>query len=170
MNRFRLETDVNIPLIAKGFLKLPNLHMLIKQISLSLPRNLAPRNLAKLLINSALNKVPPLFNDPEVLSSPSDKAKLLVKNFSRNFHLDDSGIPLAVFPSRTNLKLHNVSITSKLVKKVITNLDLWKAPGLNCIPVVILKNCEPEFSYIVAELFNMCLKESVFQVLGRSHW
>ena len=28
--------------------------------------------------------------------------------------------------------------------------------------MVILKNCEPELSYILAELFNMCLKESCF--------
>ena len=32
--------------------------------------------------------------------------------------------------------------------------------GPDCIPVVVLKNCEPEHSYILAELFNMCLKES----------
>ena len=31
-----------------------------------------------------------------------------------------------------------------------------------CIPVVVLKNHEPELSYILAELFNMCLKESCF--------
>ena len=28
--------------------------------------------------------------------------------------------------------------------------------------VVVLKNCEPELSYILAELFNKCLKESCF--------
>ena len=49
-----------------------------------------------------------------------------------------------------------------MVKKVITNLDSSKASGPNCIPVVVLKNCEPEFSYIPAKLFNMCLKESYF--------
>ena len=37
-----------------------------------------------------------------------------------------------------------------------------KASGPDCIPVVVLKNCEPELSYILAELFNMCLKESCF--------
>ena len=42
------------------------------------------------------------------------------------------------------------------------NLDLSKASGPDCIPVVVLKNCEPELSYILAELFNMCLKESCF--------
>ena len=47
-------------------------------------------------------------------------------------------------------------------KKVITNLDLSKTSGLDCIAVVVLKNCESELSYILAELFKMCLKESCF--------
>ena len=42
------------------------------------------------------------------------------------------------------------------------NLDLSKASGPDCIPVMVLKNCEPELSFILAELFNMCLKESYF--------
>ena len=43
-----------------------------------------------------------------------------------------------------------------MVKKVIMNLDLSKASGPDFIPVVVLKNCEPELSYILSELFNMC--------------
>ena len=42
------------------------------------------------------------------------------------------------------------------------NLDLSKASDPDCIPLVVLKNCEPELSYILAELFNKCLKESCF--------
>ena len=119
------------------------------------------------IANSVLNKgnksaIPPLFSGPEVLSSASDKAKLFAKNFYKNSNLDDSGISLPVFPSRTNLKLHNISITPKMVKKVITNLDLSKASGPDCIPVVVLKNCEPELSYLLSKLFNKCLKESCF--------
>ena len=49
-----------------------------------------------------------------------------------------------------------------MVKMVITNLDSSKASGPDCIPVVVLKNCEPELSYILAKLFNNCLKESCF--------
>ena len=49
-----------------------------------------------------------------------------------------------------------------MVKKVITNLDSSKASAPDCIPVVGLKNCEPELSYILAELSKMCLKESCF--------
>ena len=83
--------------------------------------------------NSVLNKgksaIPPLFNGLEILSSASDKAKLFAKNLSKNSNLDDSSISLPVFPSRSNLKLHNISITPKMVKKVITNLDSSKASG-----------------------------------------
>ena len=96
-----------------------------------------------------------------MLSSASDRAKLFAENFSKNSNPDDSGISLPVFPSKSNLKLH-ISVTPKKVKKVIINLDLSNVSGLNCIPVVVLKNCEPEFSYILAELFNVCLKESCF--------
>ena len=60
----------------------------------------------------------------------------------------------------TNLKLYHFSVTSKMVKKVISNLDLSKVSGPDCIPVVFLKNCEPEVSYVLAELFNKCLKVS----------
>ena len=83
----------------------------------------------------------------------------IAENFSKNSNLDDS---LPVFPSRTNLKLHNISVIPKMVKNVITNLDLSKASGSDCIPVVVLKNYEPELSYIQAEIFNKCLKESCF--------
>ena len=118
------------------------------------------------IANSVLNKgksaIPPLFNGPEVLSSASDKAKLFAENFSLNSNLDNSGVSLPVFSSRTNLKLHNISVTPKMVRKVVMNLDLSKASGPDCIQVVVLKNCEPELSYILAELFNKCLKESCF--------
>ena len=97
-----------------------------------------------------------------MLSSTSDKSKSFPENFSLNSNLDDSGVSLPVFPSRTNLELHNISVTPKMVRKVVMNLDLSKASGPDCIPVVVLKNCEPEPSYILAELFNKCLKESCF--------
>ena len=100
-----------------------------------------------------------------MLSSASDKAKLFARNFSKNSNLDDSGIFLPDLPSRTNLRLHNISVTPKIVKKItiIANLDSSKASGPDCISVVVLKNCEPEISYILAELLNMCLKESCFR-------
>ena len=49
-----------------------------------------------------------------------------------------------------------------MIKKIIRNVDLSKGSGPDCIPVVVLKNCEPELSYILTELLNKCLKESCF--------
>ena len=126
------------------------------------------------IANSFLNKgksaIPPLFiNGPEVLSFASDKAKLSAENFSKNSNLDDSGISLPFFPSRTNWKLDNISVTPKMVKKLIMNLDFSKASDPDCVPAVVLKNCEPERSYILAELFKNVLRSLVFQIVGRFH-
>ena len=94
---------------------------------------------------------------------------MFAENFSKNSNLDESDISLPVFHSGTILKLHNVSVTSKLIKKVIMNLDLSKASGPDCIPVVVLKNCEPEFSYILANSSTSVLRSVVFQIVGRFH-
>ena len=82
-----------------------------------------------------------------MLSSASDKTKLFAENYSKNSNLDGSSISLPVFPSGTNLKLYNISVTLKMVKKVIMNVDLSKASGPDCIQVVILKNCQSELSH-----------------------
>ena len=82
------------------------------------------RRIANSVLNKDKSAIPPLFNGPKVLSSTSDKAKLFSENFSKYSNLDDSGIALLAFPSRTNLKLRNISVTLKMVKKVIANLDL----------------------------------------------
>ena len=104
-----------------------------------------------------------------MLSSTSDKAELFAENFSKNSKLDDSGISLPVFPSRLNLKLHNIYVSPKMIKKVMMNVDLSKASGPDCIPVVVLKNCEPELSYILAELSVSVLRSLVFQIVERFH-
>ena len=49
-----------------------------------------------------------------------------------------------------------------MVKKTIKDLDLPKISGPDCIPVVVLKNCEPDLFHILAELFNKYLKKSCF--------
>ena len=124
-------------IIAKGFL--PNLHMLIKQKSPLLSRNLAHEfwGIANTLHKKGKSAIPPLFNGLEMLSSASNKTKLFAENFSKNCNVDDSGIFLPVFSSRTNLKLHNISVAPEIVKKVIMNLDLSKASGPDCTPVVV---------------------------------
>ena len=42
------------------------------------------------------------------------------------------------------------------------NLDSSKASVPDTIPEVVLENSEPELSYILANFFNMCLKEFCF--------
>ena len=114
--------------------------MLVKQKHPSLPRNLALRTFSELPIVFSMKVITHLFNSLEVLSSPSDEAKLFPGNFSKNPNHDNSGIciSLPVLSSRNNLNLHNIYEIPKMVKKVITNLDLSKTSGPDCIPAVVL--------------------------------
>ena len=122
--------------------------MLRKQKIPLLPRNFALRAFGKLLIVFS-RKVNLLY----ILYSMAQgcyllhliKQNCLLKTFLRTLILMII-IFFPIFPSRTNLKLHNTSVTPKMVKKVITNLDLSKASGPDIIPVVILRNCRPELN------------------------
>ena len=71
-----------------------------------------------------------------MLYSASDKPKLFPKIYSEISNLDDSGISLPVFFSKTNLILFNINVTPKLVKKVITNVDSSKVSGPDCMIVL----------------------------------
>ena len=106
--------------------------------------------------NSVLNKskptIPPLFNDRRCYLLHLTKQNCLLKTFLRTQILKTQVfIPLPSFPSRTNLKLHNITVTPEMVKEVIRNLDSSTASGPDCIPEVVLINCEPELSYILAK-------------------
>ena len=59
------------------------------------------------VLDKGKSAITPLFKGMEVLSSASDKVKLCAEKFSKNSNLDDLGISLPVFPSRTHLKLQN---------------------------------------------------------------
>ena len=67
--------------------------------------------IANIVLNKGKSAIALLFNASEVLSSASDKARLFAENFSKNSNLDDSGISLPVFLSKTNLNQHNISVT-----------------------------------------------------------
>ena len=59
------------------------------------------------------------------LPSPTIR-NLRASSSSQNSHFEDLGISFPIFPSRTNLKLHNISVNPKWVKMVITNRDSSK--------------------------------------------
>ena len=134
--------------------------MLIKQKSPSLPRNLSLETFGELQIvfSTQLNLLC-------LLSSMAwihcllhlIKQNYLLKAFLRTHIFDNSGMSLPVFLAGTNLKFQHISVTPKIVEKVITNLDSSKASHPDCILVVVLNNWVTTLIHIT-ELFNTCLK------------
>ena len=118
--------------------------MLIKQKSSLFPRDLALMTFAELPIVFS-TKV----NLPYLLFSTGRRCCLLhlikrnclLKTFLRTLILMNQ---LPVFSSRTNQKLHIISVTHKMIKKFRTNLDLSKASGPDYNPVVVLRNFESQ--------------------------
>ena len=134
--------------------------MLIKQKNPSLSINLVLRNFGELPIvfSTKVNLLYLLFSMAQSCCLLHlINQNYLLKNFLKTLILMTQVSFYLFLPSRTNLKLHDISVTPKMVKKLLMNLDLSKASGTDCIPVVILKNCKPELSYILAEIFNKCL-------------
>ena len=138
--------------------------MLIKQKSPSLPRNLALETFGELPI-VFLTKVNLLY------LCYSTAWSCYVLHLIKQYCLLKTFLRTQILMTLVSLYLFFLlkltwncimEILCKMVKKLIRNLDLLKVSGPDCIPVVILKNCEPELSYILAELFNKCLKKSCF--------
>ena len=141
--------------------------MLIKPKSPSLPRNLALGTFGELpvVFSTKVNLLYLLYSTARRCCLPHlINQNCLLKTFLRTLILMTLYLfTVPVFPSRTNLTLHNISVTLKMVKKVITNLNLAKASGPACISLMVLKNREPELSYFLAEILNKCLKVPCFQ-------
>lgn len=77
------------------------------------------------------------------------------------------GYLLPNFPHFNEHNLSNTLISVREVSRLIKSLDPSKATGPDKIPVVILKNINPELSLILAKLFNYCLKEKSFPSLWK---
>ena len=122
-----------IVIVAKGFLKMPNLHMLIKKKIPLLPRNLAFVTFGELLI---------------VFYSMARRCCLL--HLIKQNYLLKTFLRTLILMTQVSLyllyMLYLISVIPKKVKKIIMNLDLSKASDPDFIPVVVLKNCEPEIS------------------------
>ena len=88
--------------------------MLIKQKSLSLPRNLVLGTFGELLMmfSTEVNLLYLLYS--KALRCSADEASCLLQNFSKNSDPDNSGISLPFFPFRTNVELRNISVKRSL--------------------------------------------------------
>ena len=123
--------------------------MLIKQKSPLHPRNLALVAFSKLPIacSTIVNLLYLFYSTAHICCLLHlIKQNCLLKTFLINQILMTQLSLYLFLLFRTNLKLHNISVSPKMVKKAIMILDLAKASGPDCIPVVVLKNCDPKLS------------------------
>ena len=95
-----------------------------------------------------------LLNDPVLISSASIKQNCFAKIFSKISDLDHSNISSLVFPSRTYLKLHNISVSPKMVQKVVQTLIHTSWNFHICLKVSCFSDCW-KVSLVVPVLKNV---------------
>ena len=137
-------------IVAKGFLKLPNLLML-KSKRLSLSRNLVLTTFGKLLVvfSTEVNLLYLLyFMGVSCCLLILLKQNCLLKTFLRTLIL------ILIY----NLKLYNILVSPMVVEKAITNLYLSKSSAPYFIPGLVLQKCDSQF-----------LRSLAFQIIGSSH-
>ena len=121
-------------IVAKGFLKLPNLLML-KNKRLSLSRNLVLTTFGKLLVvfSTEVNLLYLLYlMDVSCCLLILLKQNCLLKTFLRTLIL------ILIY----NLKLYYILVSPMVVEKAITNLDLSKSSAPYFIPGLVVQKCE----------------------------
>ena len=150
VNLFCLRSNIErLVIISKGFLKLPELLMLINQGRLLTLRNFVLVTFTELLIvfSTNFNQLFPLYW--MVL-------RWLLLHLLKSFLKTDSDNFIHDYPFRSNLKLCNIPVTSDMFQKLKMNLDSSKVLGPNCILVV-----DPELLYVLSYLFNMIVFEGI---------
>ena len=80
-----------------------------------------------------------------------EKSPSLILKNSENSVLDDSCIFLPSFPPRTNLALHNISVTPKVIKKSHNEFWFFKVVMSPLYSSDGSKNYEPKLPYILAQ-------------------
>ena len=69
---------------------------------------------------------------------------------------------------KTQVSVYLVSLL-ELIWNCIMNLDLPKVSGFDCVPVVVLKDCETELPHRQLNSSIIVWRSLVFQIVERSH-
>ena len=113
--------------------------------------------------------IPPLLDNVgnTVTSGDQEKANLLNNYFCSISNVDDNGIEIPDFETRTNASFNNLQITHIEVCDILRNLKLGKASGCDLISHQMLKYTSDTINKPLSILFNMSLQENYFPSLWK---
>lgn len=114
--------------------------------------------------NFSTSAFPPLSKpDGSLATSPEEKANALAEAFAENANLD-AGDQVPSLPSSLPASMSPISFRQPLIRKILSSLDISKAPGADGIPAIVLKNCAPELTPILCKLFSLSYDSGVIPV------
>ena len=104
--------------------------------------------------------VSPLKQRGQLLNDSKSKAELLLSQFSSVFTRAQSG-PLPKVNTWIDSSLTSITIDTRGVEKLLSTIKTNKAPGLDNIPDVVLRECASQLAPAVTLIFQKSLKTGI---------
>lgn len=117
--------------------------------------------------NFCSSSFPPILDaDGSLKTLPAEKAEIFAHHFA-SISSDPPSIPVHSYPqpvSTFNLPL----ITTRSVRRALSDLDTSKPPGPDGIPPILFRNCAPELAPVISKLFRLSLSSGTFPSTWKS--
>ena len=91
-----------------------------------------------------------------------EKATLLNKFFASSFTKPEEDLSYPDIVVRQNPQLKDIRVHEEEIAKLLSELDTTKAPGPDCIPTLVLKECAIQLATSLHALFNLSFHLGVF--------
>ena len=111
---------------------------------------------------SSKHAIPPLNDGLVKIHETRDKTEVLNRLFANKARVSE---PDAEFPNvtqKTDSRLSNIRFHSRIVKKLLLNIDTSKACGLDDISGILLKECAKELAAPLARLYQSSMDCGIF--------
>jgi len=116
----------------------------------------------KVLGRSAVRGVPPLFHQGSQIMASYEKAVIFNRMFAEKSVVPDPTAIPAPIDRKCEKTVSTVRFHSRIVAKLLRQIDPTKAPGLDDIPGIVLKECAKELSYPLARIFQASMNTGIF--------
>ena len=110
----------------------------------------------------------PLKSKGHLLTDAKSKANILIKQFVSVFTRESDNIVPEIGKHRNTKSAPKLNIDRNGVMKLLKNINIHKAMGLDGIPNILLKTCAEELSFGLSAIFQYSLDTGTFPLDWRN--
>lgn len=116
----------------------------------------------RVLGRSAVRGIPPIVHQGSQVMASGEKARIFNRMFAAKSVVADPNADTAPVDRACERSVPAIRFHSRIVAKLLRQVDPAKAPGLDAIPGIVLKFCAKELSYPLARIFQASMNMGIF--------